>query len=740
MGRLTARHRWWVVVAAVLLSVLGGVWGTGTFGTLTGGAGFDDPGSESVRADRILAGPLGRQSADVVVLYSSKERTVDDPAFADPVRAVLREVPRQGIARLASYWSAKDGKDGGEASRSGNGPRRAADFVSRDRHSVYATVQFTADGDQDQVAALARIKDRFAVPSASGVTVRFGGTAAMTEQVNARTGADIGRAEMLSMPVLLILLLVVFGSLVAASLPLAVGILVALGSLVVLRTVSLFTDLSSSVINVITILGLGLAIDYALFMVGRFREELAAGAAVDEAVERTTATAGRTVAFSGLAVAISFAGLALFPSRFLSSMGYAAVAVVIFAVIGSLTLLPALLRFAGHRIDAGRVPFLSRRKGRTRRTGRTGAARTADEQGRWYRLAHAVMRRPLLTTGLLVVTLLGLAGPTLGVNWARPADWVLPADADARQVGRQLGERFDHDPTKTVTAVVTGAGGPARLGAYADRLATVPGIKDTAVTASRGDTARITLHYTPDPMSRAARTMVGDLRAAAPPTGAQTLFTGMPVSRVDIVDMIGQRALWMGLFVAAVSALVLFLAFRSVAIPLITVAMSALSLLAAFGVITVIFQYGIGAGLLGFETVGAVDANFPVLIVAIAFGLAMDYQVFLLSRVRERYAETGDPAEATAGALQRTAGTLTSAGLLLAVVVGGFAFSSITFLKMIGIGLILAIALDVLVVRALLLPAVLGLLGHRAWRSPRNRDPGRRPAASVPTTGPRVRA
>ncbi|MDW6061436.1 MMPL family transporter [Streptomyces sp. FXJ1.4098] len=517
LGRLTARHRWWVVVAAALLAVLGGVWGTGTFGTLTGGAGFDDPHSESVRADRMLAGPLGRQSADVVVLYTSEKHTVDDPAFAGPVRKALDGVPRAGVAHLETYWSVK--KEDGS---------RAREFISRDHHATYATVQFTAESDQDQVAALHEIEDRFAVPAASGVTVRFGGTAAMTEQVNARTGADIGRAEMLSLPILMVLLLVVFGSVVAASLPLAVGVLVALGSLVVLRAVSLFTDLSSSVINVITILGLGLAIDYALFMVGRFREELAAGAEVDEAVERTTATAGRTVAFSGLAVAISFTGLTLFPSRFLSSMGYAAVAVVVFAVIGSLTLLPALLRFAGHRIDAGRLP-LPRGLRRTRRTTGTHGP-GGDERGRWYRLAHTVMRRPLLTTALLTLSLLGLAGPALGVNWARPADWVLPAGADARQVARQLGDRFDHDPTKVVTAVVELRGSEAdrsgELAGYAERLGAVEGVKDAAVTATRGGLARITLRYAPDPMSRKARAMVEELRAQTPPPGPRR---GSPV-------------------------------------------------------------------------------------------------------------------------------------------------------------------------------------------------------------------
>ncbi|MGP3975426.1 MMPL family transporter [Streptomyces sp. 8N114] len=720
LGRFTARQRWWVVVTALLLTLLGGVWGTGTFGTLTGGAGFDDPGSESVSADRTLAGPLGRDSADLVVLYSSEEHTADQAAFARPVRAALRDVPREGVEAVHSYWTSKE-------------PDRTSRFLSRDRHSAYVAVRFTADDDQAQVKALERIEDSFRKPSGqAGITVRFGGTAAMTKQVNEHTGSDIARAELLSMPVLLLLLLVVFGGVTAAALPLAVGTLVALGSLVVLRALSAVTQLSSSVINVITILGLGLAIDYALFMVGRFREELAAGADVEDAVVRTTATAGRTVAFSGLAVAISFAGLALFPSRFLSSMGYAAVSVVVFAVLGSLTLLPALLRFAGHRIDAGRLR-LGRRSG-------------APQRGRWYRTARRVMRRPALTTVVLTAALLGTAAPALDVNWARPADWVLPSDAEARQVGQALQDDFRNDPTRTVAAVVD-LPGPAdtgtarsRTASYADRLARVSGIEHAAVTATHGDLARLTLRYDPDPMSRQAAAMVDGLRAVSPPEGAETRFTGMPVSRVDIVGMIGGRAGWMGLFVAAVSALVLFLAFRSVALSLVTVALSALSLMAAFGAITLIFQHGYGAGLLGFDPVGAVDANFPVLIVAIAFGLAMDYQVFLLSRVRDQWQATGDTQSAVATALQRTAGTITGAGLLLAVVVGGFAASSVTFLKMIGIGLVLAIALDVLLVRALLLPAVLALLGRRAWQParPDNRrppEPLSPPASPAPSVG-----
>ncbi|WP_318201893.1 MMPL family transporter [Streptomyces sp. SCL15-4] len=715
LGRFAVRRRRLVVAAALLFTLVAGVWGTQVFGAITGGAGFDDPGSASVRADRVLAGPLGRLQPDVVVLYRSPGRSFDDPAVAAPVRAALDALPREDLARVDSYWS------------SGASP----DFLSRDRRSTYVTLQFKASDDQERVKALRRIEDRLRVP---GLTVAFGGVTAMTEQVNALTGQDIGRAELLSVPLLLVLLVLVFRSAVAALLPLATGALVALGSFTVLRAVALVVPISSSVINVITILGLGLAIDYALFMVGRFREELAAGAPLDAAVQRTTATAGRTVAFSGLAVAISFAGLILFPSRFLSSMGYAAVSVVCFAVLSSLTVLPALLRFTGHRVDSWRVPLpWGRRTGR----GQTATLIPAGDRpspskhlvppaapGRWYRTARLVMRRPVLTTVATAVLLLTIGAPFLSAHWVRPGDWVLPADADARVVARQLSTGFDRDPAKVLTAVVrttrpTAAPDDAELDAYARRLRAVPAVSDAAVTAVHDGDARITLRYRPDPMSQEAAAMVRDLRAQTPPDGATVLLTGMPASRADIVHMIGSRVPWMALFVAAVSSLVLFLAFRSVAIPLQSVVLSLLSLFATFGVITWIFQDGHLSGLLGFTPIGAIDADFPVLIVAIAFGLAMDYQVFLLSRIKEHHDRGASGEEAIALGLQRTAGTITSAALLMIVVVCGFLASSIAFMQMIGVGLVVAVAVDATLVRAVLVPATLRLLGRRAWWSPR---------------------
>ncbi|MEV2274698.1 MMPL family transporter [Nocardiopsis sp. NPDC049922] len=689
IGTFAVRRRWWVVTAAIVLAVFGGVWGTGALSALTGGAGFDDPESESARADAVLAGALGREAVDVVVLYESDDLTVDDPGFGDAVARTLAQVPREGIERLDSHSTT-----GSEA------------FVSQDRHATYATVQFATSDDQEGVALLQEVADAFEV---DGLDVTFGGVTAMTEQVNALTGADIARAEMLSLPVLLVVMVLVFRSPVAALLPLAVGVVTALGSFVVLRVLSYSVDIAGSVINVITILGLGLAIDYALFMVSRFREELGAGADVTGAVQRATATAGRTIVFSGVALAICFVGLTLFPARFLSSMGYAGVAVVAFAVLSSVTLLPTLLFLMGRRVDAWRIPWPRRRAG-------------TDDRGRWYRVAHAVMRRPVAVTVLITALLLGLGAPFATANWARPGDWVLPADADARVVATELEERFDADPTRIMTAVVT-LPGPAdaagdALDAYAARMTDVEGVSSASVSGTAGDAARVTLTYDVDPMSPEARTMVEELRALDPPEDAESLFTGMPASRVDIVDMIGERAPAMLLFVAAVSYLVLFMAFGSVLLPLKSIVMNMLSLSAAFGAITLIFQHGYLAELFGFEAVGVVDANFPVLIVAIAFGLAMDYEVFLLSRVREQWARGVGEAEAVAVGLQRTAGIITGVALLMVIVVSGFVTSSIVFMKMIGIGLVIAIAVDATIVRGLLVPATMRLLGRWAWWAP----------------------
>ncbi|MCP2248791.1 MMPL family transporter [Lentzea aerocolonigenes] len=690
LGRFAARRRWWVIAGTLVFVLFGGIWGTSVFGAMTGGAGFDDPSSESVRADEVLQGPLGRYAPDVVVLYESTDRTVDDAQFASAVKQAVATVPQGAVTSIRSFWSENDPA-----------------FVSRDRHATYVAVQLPSTTDQGRVTELKAIKDGLA--DAPGLTVKFGGVTAMTAQVNAHTGRDILVAELVSMPLLIILLVIVFRSLVAAAIPLLTGIVVALGSFTLLKIITSFADISTFAINVVTMLGFGLAIDYGLFMVSRFREELAAGRTVDDAVARTTATAGRTVAYSGLTVAAVLACLVLFPARFLSSMGYAGVSVVLFAVVSSLTLLPAVLRFAGQRINSLRLPLPRRRQ------------READGTG-WYRTAKRTMRKPVLSTVGILVVLVALGLPFLGVNWARPAEWVLPRGEDAREVTKALDADFTANPAKIATVVVrlpgSADGAKSAVEDYAARVGAVPGITSAKVTGTHENLARVTLGYSLDPMSREAPAVVDAVRAVPPPAGATTLVTGMPASRVDIVRMIESRLPWMGLAVLVVSFVVMFFAFGSVVLPLKSAVFNLLSLSASFGAIKLIFQDGWLSGLLGFDPIGAVDINFPVLVVAIAFGLAMDYEVFLLSRIREAWDRTGDVDESIAVGLQKTGRIITNAAVLFIAVVVGFLFSGIVFMKMIAVGLIIAVIVDATIVRGLLVPATMKLLGKWAWWSP----------------------
>ncbi|MFB4263785.1 MMPL family transporter [Nonomuraea sp. GTA35] len=692
IGRFAARRRTWVFLAAILFVVLGGVWGSGAGGVLGGGAGLDNPHGESSQANSLLAGTLGRHVADVVVMYESQTMSVDDPQFRQQVEAVVAKLPKDSYEWVESYYSTG-----------------SADFVSADRHKTYLALQLPGAVEEEQVVVYNRILPLFDAP---GLTERFGGLTAVGQQFNAISNRDLARAELLSFPLLIILLLVVFRSLVAAALPLAIAVLVAVGSLVVLRIVGGLVDLSTAAINVVVILGLGLATDYALLIVNRFREELAAGRDVEDAVVRATATAGRTVAVSGITVAVTLGGLIVFPSRFLTSLAYAGVSVVLFAVISALTVLPALLRVAGRRIDSLRIPLLGRR-------------RPESEGTRWYRTAHGVMRRPVTVVLGITLALGALGIPLLGAVWTRPAEWALPADTDSVVVTRQLAEEFPYDPTKVISTVVRMPGpadtpeATAQLDAFAQRLDRIEGVDRAEVTGTEGDLARITLGYSLSPYGQEIRDVVTKLRAEPPPPGATALFANRPAAIVDMLTMIANGLPWMLLITSVVTFVVLFLAFGSVTLPIKTVLMNLLSLSAAFGAMVLIFQDGFLSGLLGFTAPGFIDANMPVMIAAIAFGLAMDYEVFMLARIREHYLVSRDPVESVAVGVQHTARIVTAAALLLGVVVGAFVITNVTVLKMIGVGVVVALVVDATVVRGLLVPASMKLLGRWAWWSPR---------------------
>jgi RND superfamily putative drug exporter len=699
LGRLAHRRAKTVLLLAGLLVAVSAVWGSGVFDALTTG-GFQDEGSESARADERLESAFGRQSPDVIVLYASDGMTVDDPAYEAAVSGSLGGLSPDDVTRQVTYWD-------------GEPPA----LVSEDRTATYAMLTLAGEDDDARSEVYKEIRDQIGADGrADGLSVSFGGAAAVGTELGEQVGSDIGRAEGLAFPLLLLLLLVVFGTVWAAAMPLMCGIVAVLGSLTVLRAFSLATDVSVFSINIVTMLGLGLAIDYSLFIVSRFREELARGLDVPDAIERTVATAGRTVAFSGLVVGISLAGLMLFPQVFLRSMGMGGLAAVIVAMAASLTVLPAVLSLLGHRVNALRVPFL-RRRTRAAEGGTGGAGGAGGAGGPWYRLARGVMRRPVLWLAVIVLGLVALGLPFRNVNFGSVDERALPEGTASRVVSEELDRNFPAGDADAIEVVVDGAD-RAAVGDYRTRLGELPGVADVGVGAQDDRTALLLVRHDLGLYSTEARELVGEVRGADAPPGTEVLVGGGTAELADQLDGVASRLPWMIGFIALVTFVALFMAFGSLLLPLKALVANALSLSASFGAIVWIFQYGHLSDWLGFTPTGSIDANQPVLMFAIAFGLSMDYEVFLLSRVREEWDRTGDNAEAVATGLQRTGSIITSAALLLIVVVGAFATSGITFIKMIGLGLFIAIAVDAVLVRTLLVPAAMRLLGPANWWAP----------------------
>jgi RND superfamily putative drug exporter len=689
-GRAVSRRRRLTLVITFLFVAFAGAWGTGVFGKLSSGDNFTPPSSPSQREATAAEQVFGRNDADVVVLYRSATMTVTDPAYRQAVTTALSALPRADVARVSTYWSTG-----------------SPSLVSTDRHSTYAVLQLTGADDAARHQTYGAIKNELTPASlaADGVTARVGGNVATEVAINNEVTADIAKAEGFSMPVLLILLTVIFGSLAAASLPLAIAGVGILGSFTVLRLLTIATTVSIYSLNITTILGVGLGIDYGLFMVTRFREELHRQPTVEQAVARTVATAGRTVAVSGVTVALALTSLMLFPVDFLRSMGYGGVATVAVDVAAALTVLPALLAVLGHRVNALRIRRSVQRPPRD------------ETSGAWYRLARSVMRRPLVYVAVITIALLALAAPFLRISWGGTDARTLPAASTVRQVTEALDSQFPVNSTDPIEVLITGAD-PA-LAPYLQHIDAIPGVTGAQVTGAKDDAIRVDVGYTPAPVSSAARHIVTQIRALAPPAGATVLVGGTTAGLVDELASLGSTLPWMALLVCLSTFVLLFLAFGSVVLPLKAIVMNVLSLGGTFGVVVWIFQWGHLSGLLRFTPTGSIDPTMPILMLAIIFGLSMDYEVFLLSRIRERYDQTGDNTLAIAAGLQRTGGLITSLALLLIIVVAAFSASGITFIKLLGVGMIVALLVDATVVRILLVPATMRLLGRANWWAPR---------------------
>jgi uncharacterized membrane protein YdfJ with MMPL/SSD domain len=689
-GRTVVRWRWAVLAAGLVLVTVGVTWGTGVFGALTGG-GFDDPGSESVRAHDRIAAELGSQDIDLLVLYSRPDATVDQPAFRDPVTAAVARVRQSPeVASAVSWYDTK-----------------ASGLVSADRHSTYAAIRLKASGPDAKVDAYERLRPSLDAP---GVQTQTGGAVAFLQQTNERTTADIARAETLSMPVLLVLLTLIFGGLVAATTPLLIGGLAILGAFVATRLLTTVTDMSIFAINIITLIGLGMAIDYSLFMVSRFREELARAPSTRDAIVRTMTTAGRTVAVAGLTITLALASLLIFPQVFLRSMGLGGMAAVLVAMLGALTILPALLAILGKRINAFRVPLPWTRR-------RAAAAPANDPAGFWARLARSVMRRPVVYLVGVLVILAVLTAPFARIQFGGFDERVLPAGTESRVVTERIAAEFPGGSVAPIDVLVSGAPA-AQAQEFATRVAGLPGVTGAQVTANRGESSVISVTYTGEPTGDVAYDTVRAIRDLPSPAGADVMVAGRSAETVDLLDSLANRLPWMGLMMAAATLILMFLAFGSVVLPVKAVLMNMVSIGASFGVVVWAFQEGHLAGALGFTATGFIEPTNPILMLALLFGLATDYEVFLLSRVREEWDRTGENTASVATGLQRTGRIITSAALLLIVVVAGFATGGMAFIKLIGIGMIVAIVVDATLVRALLVPATMRLLGRWNWWAP----------------------
>ncbi|HYO18479.1 MAG TPA: MMPL family transporter, partial [Dermatophilaceae bacterium] len=650
-GQSVARRAWAVLIGGMALVAAAAVFGLGVFGSLSNG-GFEDPASESARSLAAEHATFKSHDADIVVIYSSPTLTVSDPAFKASVSNAVAGLPGGAVQRVSSWYQTP-----------------SPVLVSRDQHATRVILSLSGTTPSQKSDLYDQVRPHL---DAKGLTTTVGGQWAVFSDVNNTVSKDIARAEMLSMPIVFILCLLIFGSVVSALMPTLVGSIAVFGAFAIVRLMTTATDVSVFSINVITLLGMGLAIDYSLFVVSRFREELARQPGTDRvhvsaAVSATMATAGRTVLFSGLIVAASLSSLLIFPQNFLRSMGFGGVAAVLVAMTAALTVLPALLTVLGPRIEAGRMPW---RRGSRARAATAGQGADGDpasrSPGAWARLAHSVMRRPVAYLVVIVMALTALGAPFLSARWGSVDERVLPATAASR-VAADLGAREFGGVSSTANVVVQGAT-QSQLGAYVNKLGTVSGVASARVIdqaaspgSGAGPAALVQVSWPGNGQTEKSQQVARDLRAVDPGPGVSALVGGASASAVDLIDSIGAHLPWMGLFVVAVMLVLLFLAFGSVVLPVKAVAVNVLSLGASFGVVTWIFQDGHLAGLLGFTSPGYLDVTQPILMLGIIFGLSMDYEVFLLSRIREEWDRTGDNATAVANGLQLSGRIITSA-------------------------------------------------------------------------------
>jgi RND superfamily putative drug exporter len=736
LGKWIFRHKWWVIGAWFLAVAVSAPFVPQVLEPLKTG-GFSDPNLESSQAATLLQNKLGYSTSNLVIFYQSKDSQLKatDARFNEEIQASLADLTKAPVPTQIVPPALN--------------PRQ----ISTDGRTAYAVVTFELDGE---TAAKMLPQIRPFIKQPADLTMTVGGGLAFYEDVELVSQRDLQRAELIAFPVAVVALVLAFGSVVAGGLPVAVG---GVGVLVILASIfglAHLTDISIFAVNLATLLGLGLGLDYSLFLTSRFREELARGRSVEEAVGVTLATAGKAVAFSGLTVLIGLSGTLLFRINILTSVGIAGFVVVVVSVLAATTLLPAILALIGYRVNALSVSRFFRRKG----AADTYIPGKQEGHGFWAWLAHLVMKRPVTFFVPLLALLLVLGIPFLNVKFSSPDASILPSNVASRQAFDLLKANFNESEVTPILVAVQAPAGKSILTpdniyylydfthaveqdprvARVDSIVTFEQrltktqyqlfysdpskIQDLVLRQflqayARDNVTLVSIVSKYPPTSDETKALVQKLRNSSIGNGMTFQVTGGTAGIMDVVNGIYDTFPYAALVIVLATYFVLLILLRSVVLPLKAILMNALSILASYGALVYVFQEGHFSEILNFKPLGLIEPSLPIIMFCTLFGLSMDYEVFLLSRIKENYEHSGDNTASVALGLQKSGKIITSAALIVVLVCLSFVTADIVLVKALGLGVAVAVGLDATIVRALLVPATMRLLGRWNWYAPK---------------------
>jgi RND superfamily putative drug exporter len=688
LGHLIVRRRKVAMITFIVGVLAAGAIGSMVFSRLDSG-GYSNPNSDSYKVYNYLNDTLKESDPTVVMVVDAGDTDVSDPVIAQKAAALEAQILKEAdVERTLSFWSS-----GGQGA-----------FKSTDGKAAYILVYGKGNAFSPESQKLGKLFQENYNGTFQGLKLYSGGVSVIGHALTEKISNDLKIAEAISIPASFILMLFVFGAFLASAMPLVVGVAAILGAFFILYLFTLFTDVSIYALNLTTGMGLGLGIDYALLIVNRFREELHRGKSVEDSIVTTLATAGKTVFYSGLTVFVTLLSLTFFPLPFLKSFGYAGISVVALAVAGALFGLPPILATIGHRIDKGVI-----RK----------SAITPKEDGRWAHTARYVMKRPVAVVLLSFIVLGILAAPIKNIAFSQTDSRTLPASNPAAIATAIQEERFSGQTGNPVEIIIlNGADKGSEVTSYVGKLQGVKGVVAVTPPQINGQDVRIVVYESMLPRTLEAQQMIYDIRALDAPEG--TLVGGVAADYTDSQDGIANTLPWALGWIALSVFVLIFIFTGSIILPIKAVFLNALSLIATMGALTWVFGEGHLRWLVGdFTVTGTIDTSIAILIAVVVFGLSMDYELFLLSRIREEHLAGKSNIESVAIGLQRSARIITAAALLLAVVFAAFVTSGVTSIKMMGFGVALAVIIDATVIRALLVPALMRLFGERNWWAPK---------------------